>query len=134
MEEDKHHKYTKFISSYDEFMPPKDPGYLLIKGDIVVNMGEKYPMDDHNLQVEIVFYILRPCGFSYNNNKKTSLDAAMITDIKSACCTDNDKHEKKIIKYGINPHTIRDLAPKDEFNYDQDDVEEWFPIHNLDRE
>ena len=121
----------RFISKYDAVPPSDIVQNYLIKGWDLVELPEKYVIDDHAMSIEIEFYA------AINNNDKYPLSQALITKIKPACCTseeDSAAHSKKLREYGIYSWTIGKFVNLKKIKFDFESMDSWILIKDLETE
>lgn len=121
----------RFISKYDAVPPSDIVQNYLIKGWDLVELPEKYVIDNHVIGIEIEFYA------AINNKDKYPLSQVLITNITSSCCTseeDRIAHSKKLREYGIYSWTIRKFVNLKKIKFDFESMNEWILIKDLETE
>lgn len=121
----------RFISKYDALPPSDIVQNYLIKGWDLIELPEKYAIDEHTMSIEVEFYA------AISNQGKYPLSQAIITNIKPACCTseeDSAAHSKKLREYGIVTWTIGKFVNLKKIKFDFGSMDEWILIEDLERE
>jgi len=129
-------KKNKFIKAYDEAMPCKDPGILLIKGSIVKELLEEYQCDDHDGEIDISFYVLQWGINYYDSDKKFPLENAVLYHFEVHCCSDDEVEKNhKIDPCDINWNNVKQfIQNKEDWSYQLCNIDEWIGIHVLEND